>query len=236
MHFGRRVWSGGAGEGVRCTRPHTARGMLIDSRLLQCLFRVSHNVCCAGKDPREGFHAQAHPYTPTGKGLILRGAFSSTSHTGTDTGSGGGFRTQSIDKYEIVKVTVAVVGTIAAVSGSIAYGVHHLDQKEIKRIEGERKTEVARIEGEWKTEVARIEGEWKSEVAHVQDKAETEIKRIEGERKLSELFWKAEVERYKRDLQLAHTFDYEPYQAAVSQKKGKKRGEIGGLEGEEKKD
>ncbi len=219
--FGR----GGRGRDVRCTRPHTARGMLIDSRLLQCLFRVSHNVCCAGKDPREGFHAQAHPYTPTGKGLILRGAFSSTSHTGTDTGSGGGFRTQSIDKYEIVKVTVAVVGTIAAVSGSIAYGVHHLDQKEIKR-----------IEGEWKTEVARIEGEWKSEVAHVQDKAETEIKRIEGERKLSELFWKAEVERYKRDLQLAHTFDYEPYQAAVSQKRGKKRGEIGGLEGEEKKD
>jgi len=47
---------------------------------------------------------------------------------------------------------------------------------------------------------------------------------IEGDRKLSEQFWKAEVERYKHDLQLAHTQDYEPYQAAVSKKK-KKRGE-----------
>ena len=226
MHFGGGFGRGGRGRDVRCTRPHTARGMLIDSRLLQCLFRASHNVCCAGKDPREGFHAQAHPYTPTGKGLILRGAFSSTSHTGTDTGSGGGFRTQSIDKYEIVKVTVAVVGTIAAVSGSIAYGVHHLDQKEIKRIEGERKTEVARIEGEWKTEVARIEGEWKrSEVAHVQDKAETEIKRIEGERELSELFWKAEVERYKRDLQLAHTFSTTSPIRLQYRRKREKRGE-----------
>jgi len=111
-------------------------------------------------------------------------------------------------------VTVAVVGTIAAVSGSIAYGVHRLDEKEIARIEGERKLEVARV----------------------QDKAETEIKRVEGERKLSELFWKAEVERYKRDLQLAHTFDYEPYQAAISQKQGQKRGGTGGLEEEEKKE
>ncbi|KAM3570184.1 hypothetical protein VYU27_007748 [Nannochloropsis oceanica] len=149
-----------------------------------------------------------------GKGCILRGAFSSTSHTGTDRGSEGGFRQQSIDKYETVKVTVAVVGTIAAVSGSIAYGVHRLDEKEIARIEGERKLEVARV----------------------QDKAETEIKRVEGERKLSELFWKAEVERYKRDLQLAHTFDYEPYQAAISQKQGQKRGGTGGLEEEEKKE
>jgi hypothetical protein len=65
---------------------------------------------------------------------------------------------------------------------------------------------------------------------------EGEIKRIEGDRKLSEQFWKAEVERYKHDLQLAHTQDYEPYQAAVSKKMKKKRGGTGGLEKEEEKD
>ena len=82
------------------------------------------------------------------------------------------------------------IGVVAAVTGSIAYGVHTYDQGEIKR--------------------------------------------IEGDRKLSEQFWKAEVERYKHDLQLAHTQDYEPYQAAVSKKKGRKRGGIGGLKEEEK--
>ena len=123
---------------------------------------------------------------------MLRGAFSSTSHTGTGTGSGGGSRTQTSDKYEIIKVGAIVVGTIAAISGPTAVAVHHLDQ--------------------------------------------TEIKRIEGDRKLSEQFWKAEVERYKHDLQLAHTQDYEPYQAAVSKKKGKKRRGTGGLEKEEEKD
>ena len=114
-----------------------------------------------------------------------------------------------------------VVGTIAAISGPTAVAVHNYDQGEIKRIEGE----IKRIEGERKSEVARVEGDRKSEVA-----------RVEGDRKLSEQFWKAEVERYKHDLQLAHTQDYEPYQAAVSKKMKKKRGGTGGLEKEEEKD
>jgi len=124
-----------------------------------------------------------------------------------DTGSGGGSRTQTSDKYEIIKVGAIVwaiiVGTIAAIFGPTAVAVHTYDQGEIARI---------------------------------QDKAATEIARIEGDRKLSEQFWKAEVERYKRELQLAHTQDYEPYQAAVSKKKKKKRGGTGGLEKEEEKD
>ena len=175
----------------------------VDPFLSACLSRLSYNLCCAGKDPRQGIYAQAHSYTPTGKGRVLRGAFSSTSHTGTGMGSGGGSRTQTSDKYEIIKVGAIVVGTIAAISGPTAVAVHHLDQTEIKRIEGERKSEVARVE---------------------------------GERKLSEQFWKAEVERYKHGLQLAHTQDYEPYQAAVSKKKEKKRRGTGGLEKEEEKD
>jgi len=54
---------------------------------------------------------------------------------------------------------------------------------------------------------------------------------------LSELFWKAEVERYKHDLQLAHTEDedYEPYQAAVSKTRNKTRGGNGVSEEDEKK-
>ena len=103
-------------------------------------------------------------------------------------------------------VGLQIVGGVLGVATFTAVAVHHLDQ-----------TLAA-------TEIARI-----------QDKAATEIARIEGDRKLSEQFWKAEVERHKHDLQLAHTQDYEPYQAAVSKKKGKKRGGIGGLEEEEKK-
>ena len=103
-------------------------------------------------------------------------------------------------------VGLQIVGGVLGVATFTAVAVHHLDQ-----------TLAA-------TEIARI-----------QDKAATEIARIEGDRKLSEQFWKAEVERHKHDLQLAHTQDYEPYQAAVSKEKGKKRGGIGGLEEEEKK-
>jgi hypothetical protein len=54
---------------------------------------------------------------------------------------------------------------------------------------------------------------------------------------MSEVFWKAEVERFKREVQLAYTQDYMPYQTAISeQKKKKKRGGAGGLEKEEEKD
>ncbi len=159
---------------------------------------------------------------------MLGGAFLSTTHTGTGTDSGGG----SAKEYA---VGLQIVGGVLGVATFTAVAVHHLDQTlaatEIKLAA----TEIARIEGERKSEVARIEGERKSEVARIQDKAATEIARVEGDRKLSEQFWKAEVERHKHDLQLAHTQDYEPYQAAVSKKKGKKRGGIGGLEEEEKK-
>jgi len=152
---------------------------------------------------------------------VLGGAFLSTTHTGTGTDSGGG----SAKEYA---VGLQIVGGVLGVATFTAVAVHHLDQTLAA-------TEIARIEAERKSEVARIEGERKSEVARIQDKAATEIARIEGDRKLSEQFWKAEVERHKHDLQLAHTQDYEPYQAAVSKKKGKKRGGIGGLEEEEKK-
>ncbi|GAB5032342.1 Hypothetical protein NocV09_00900370 [Nannochloropsis oceanica] len=142
----------------------------------------------------------------------------------------------------MVKVTVALIGTIAAVSISFAYGVRHIEgewKSEVARVQNKAATEIRRIEGEWKSkecqwkskegrrkaEVARIEGQWKAEVA-----------RIEGEWKMSERLWKAEVERYKRDLQLAHTRDYEPYQAAISQKGERTTGAgSGGLEKEEKK-
>lgn len=168
----------------------------------------------------------------SGKGRVLRGAFSSTGHRGTDTGYGGSSRTQSIDKYEVVKVAVTVIGTIAAVSSFISYGVRIVDEREnraeIARVQNEAATEIRRIEGEWKSKERQWkskEGQWKAEVA-----------RIEGEWKMSERLWKAEVERYKRDLHLAHTRDYEPYQAAISQKGERTTGAgSGGLEKEEKK-
>ena len=163
-----------------------------------CLSCLSFNLCCADKGPRQGLHAQAHPCTPTGKGRVLRGAFSSTAHTGTGTGSAGGSGTTQInDKFESIKAAVAVFGTMVAVSGSTAVAVHHLDQTEIKL-------------------------------------AKADVARIEGDRMLSEQHWKTEVERYKQDLNLAHTQDYAPYQAAILEKR-KKRGGTGRLQKEEEK-
>jgi len=213
MHFGRRAWwLGGEGRSVHATAYCPRHVAPFASA---CLSRLSYNLRCADKGPCQGVHAQAHPYTPTGKGRVLRGAFSSTGHTGTGTGSGGGSRTQTSDNYETIKVGAIVVGTIAAISGPTAVAVHTYDQDKAA------------------TEIARIE----DKIARIEDRGETEIARIEGDRKLSEQFWKAEVERFKHDLQLAHTQDYEPYQAAVSKKKKrKKRGGTGGLEKEEEKD
>ena len=187
------------GRDVRCTRPQTARGMLIYSRLFPsaCLSCLSLNLCCADKGPRQGVHAQAHPYTPTGKGRGLRGASLSTAHTGTGTGSEGG----SDKAFEMVKVSVAVFGLVAAVAGSTAVAVHHLDQTEIKLAE---------------TEIKRVE-----------DKAAMDIARVEGERRLSEERLRAEVERYKYDLRLTQTEDFKPYQAAILENKIK-RGGAGG--------
>ena len=149
------------------------------------------------------FHAQAQSYTPTGKRRGLRGAFLSTTHTGTGTGSGGGFGKQSRGDYN-------AIGVVAAVAASTAVAVHHLDQNMAA-------TEIARIEDKAATEIKRFEGE---------------IKRVEGERRLSEERLRAEVDRYKYDLQLRHTQDYKPYQAAKEQA-NKERGGTGGPQKEE---
>jgi hypothetical protein len=98
---------------------------------------------------------------------------------------------------------------VAAVAGSVAYAVHHLDQTEIKRIHDKAATEIAQ--------------------------AKADVARVEGERKLSEERLKAEVERYKQDVLLAYTEDYKPYQTAISKKK-EKRGGTGGPQKEEEKD
>ena len=112
----------------------------------------------------------------------------------------------------MVKVSVAVLGLVAAVAGSTAVAVHHLDQTEIKRIHDKAAMDIAQA----KADVARVEGERKSEVA-----------RVEGERRLSEQRLRAEVERYKYDLRLTQTQDFKPYQAAILENKIK-RGGAGG--------
>ena len=155
-----------------------------------------------GQGTAQGVHAQAHQYTPAGKGRGLRGAFLSTLQTGTGTGSGGG----SAKEYA---VGLQIVGGVLGVASFTALAVHHLDQREIKRVEGERAAEIKL--------------------------AAAEIKRVEGERRLSEERLRAEVERYKYDLQLRHTQDYKPYQVAKEQA-NKDRGGTGGPQKEEETD
>ncbi|GAB5037256.1 Hypothetical protein NocV09_06900110 [Nannochloropsis oceanica] len=101
----------------------------------------------------------------------------------------------------MVKVSVAVLGLVAAVAGSTAVAVHHLDQTEIKRIHDKAATDVAQ--------------------------AKADVARVEGERRLSEERLRAEVERYKYDLRLTQTQDFKPYQAAILENKIK-RGGAGG--------
>ena len=166
-----------------------------------CLSCLSLNLYCADKGPHQGVHAQAHPYTPTGKGRRLRGASLSTTHTGTGTGSEGG----SVTTIQMVTVNVAVLGLVAAVAGSTAVAVHHLDQTEIKRIQDKAAMEIKRIH----------------------EKATADVARVEGERRLSEERLRAEVERYKYDLRLTQTQDFKPYQAAIRENQIK-RGGAGG--------
>ena len=166
-------WGGGLGGGGGEGRSVHATAYCprhVDPLPSACLPCLSFNLCCVDKGPRQGVHAQVHSYTPTGKGRVLRGArgaFLSTTHTGTGTGSGGGSGTTQFDKFEVAKMIVAVVGTIAAVSGSIAYGVHHLDQNvaatEIARIEDKAATEVKLAA----TEIKRVEGERVTEIKRV---------------------------------------------------------------------
>ena len=169
------------------------------------------------RDRAKVFHAQAQSYTPTGKRRGLRGAFLSTTHTGTGTGSGGG----PAKEYA---VGLQIVGGVLGVASFTAVAVHHLDQNMAA-------TEIARIEDKAATETARIEDKAATEIKL----AATEIKRVEGERRLSEERLRAEVDRHKYDLQLRHTQDYKPYQAAKEQA-NKERGGTGGPQKEEETD
>ncbi|TFJ83489.1 hypothetical protein NSK_005203 [Nannochloropsis salina CCMP1776] len=132
------------------------------------------------------------------------------------TGSEGGSDTT----IKIVTVTVAVLGLVAAVAGSTAVAVHHLDQTEIKRIHEKAKADVARDQ----TEIKRIQDKAATEIKRIHDKATADVARVEGERRLSEERLRAEVERYKYDLRLTQTQDFEPYQAAIRENQTKRRG------------
>ena len=72
-----------------------------------------------------------------------------------------------------------------------------------------------------------------TEIKYIESKAAAEIARVEDKRAMSEVFWKAEVERFKREVQLAFTQDYEPYQAALVDKRKKRGGTSGSEEKEE---
>ena len=157
---------------------------------------------------------------------MLRGGFSSTAHTGPGTGSGEEFGKKWATIFQ-------GIGAVLGVAGATAVVVRTFDQSEIKRIEAKGAAEIKHIESKAAAEIAQA----KADVARVEDKAAVEIKRVEDKRTMSEVFWKAEVERFKREVQLAYTQDYMPYQTAISeQKKKKKRGGAGGLEKEEEKD
>jgi hypothetical protein len=164
---------------------------------------------------------------------VLRGGFSSTAHTGPGTGSGEEFGKKWATIFQ-------GIGAVLGVAGATAVVVRTFDQSEIKRIDDKAATEIAHFQGE----IKRIEAKGAAEIKHIESKAAAEIAqakadvaRVEDKRTMSEVFWKAEVERFKREVQLAYTQDYMPYQTAISeQKKKKKRGGAGGLEKEEEKD
>jgi len=185
----------------------------VDPSPSACLSRLSLNLCCADKGPRQGVHAPAHPYTPTGKTRGLRGAFLSTIQTGTGTGSAGG-------RGKEYAVGFQIVGGVLGVATFTAVAVHTFDTNKAA-------TEIAQA----KAYVARVEDKAAMEIAQ----AKSEVARIEGDRILSDQFWKAELERYKHDLDLAHTKNYEPYQTAISKNK-KKKGGTGGPQREEETD
>ena len=155
------------------------------------------------KGPRQGVHAQVHSYTPTGKGRVLRGAFLSTTHTGTGTGSGG----ESAKQYAVAS---QVVGGVLGVISITAVAVHHYEQDKAA-------TDIKRVEDMAATKVKL---------------AATEVKRVEGERRLWEKRLRAEVDRYKYDLQLRYSQDFKSYQDAKEQA-NKERGGTGGPQKEE---
>ncbi|EWM20009.1 hypothetical protein Naga_102330g1 [Nannochloropsis gaditana] len=156
-----------------------------------------------------------------GKGRVLRGGFSSTAHTGPGTSSGEELGKKWATFFQ-------GIGAVLGVAGATAVVVRTFDQTEmateIKYVQSRAAAEIAQA----KAEIAQA----KADVARVEDKAAAEIARVEDKRAMSEVFWKAEVERIKREVQLAYTQDYEPYQAALVDKR-KKRGGTGGLEEKE---
>ncbi|EWM20019.1 hypothetical protein Naga_102286g1 [Nannochloropsis gaditana] len=138
-----------------------------------------------------------------GKGRVLRGGFSSTAHTGPGTSSG----------EELGKKWATIfqgIGAVLGVAGATAVVVRTFDQTEIKYVQSKAAAEIAQA----KAEIARVEDKAAAEIAQ----AKADIARVEDKRTMSEVFWKAEVERFKREVQLAYTQDYEPYQAALMDK------------------
>jgi len=99
------------------------------------------------------------------------------------------------------------IGAVLGVAGATAVVVRTFDQTEIKYVQNKAAAEIAQ--------------------------AKADIARVEDKRTMSEVFWKAEVERFKREVQLAFTQDYEPYQAALVDKRKKRGGTSGSEEKEE---
>ncbi|KAM3567168.1 hypothetical protein VYU27_010681 [Nannochloropsis oceanica] len=198
-----------------------------------------------------------------GKGRALRGAFLSTTHTGTGNTGGSGSMRLLRGSFDI-NALAATVGVTIAVITSTAVAVHHYDENmsalklkaEVARMQDmaakevtQAKAEVARMQDMAAKEVAHAKAEFarmqdmaakevtqaKAEVARMQDMATTEVARVKGERELAEQMWKNEVERHKRDVQLAYTQDYTPYQAAISKGNDRRTGTGGPQKDEEKK-
>src|SRR6056297_2998490 len=160
-----------------------------------------------------------HMYThPTGKGRVLRGGFSSTAHTGPGTSNGEELGKKWATFFQ-------GIGAVVGVAGATAVVVRTFDQTEIKYIESKAAAEIARVEDKAAAEIAQA----KAEIAQ----AKADVARVEDKRTMSEMFWKAEVERSKREVQLAFTQDNEPYQAALVDKRKKRGGTSGSEEKEE---
>ncbi|EWM20082.1 hypothetical protein Naga_101888g1 [Nannochloropsis gaditana] len=173
------------------------------------------------------------------KGRVLRGGFSSTAHTGPGTSSGEELGKKWATFFQGIGAVLGVAGATAVVvrtfdQTEMATEIKYVQSKAAAEI-AQAKAEIARVEDKAAAEIAQAKAEIaqaKAEIARVEDKAAAEIARVEDKRTMSEVFWKAEVERFKREVQLAYTQDYEPYQAALMDKR-KKRGGTGGLEEKE---
>src|SRR6056297_2865851 len=129
------------------------------------------------------------PTHPTGKGRVLRGGFSSTAHTGPGTSSGEELGKKWATFFQ-------GIGAVVGVAGATAVVVRTFDQTEMA-------TEIKYIESKAAAEIARVEDKAAAEIAQ----AKADVARVEDKRTMSEVFWKAEVERFKREVQLAFTQD-----------------------------